>query len=1033
MFSRIFIERPRLALVCSILLVLCGVISVNKLPVAEYPEIAPPTLFVQATYTGASAQVISENVAIPLEDQINGVDDLLYYSSTSSNNSMYSCRVTFKSGTDTDMALVNLQNAVKKADPKLPAEVKQIGVTTEKRGNDILAMFSFSSDGSVMDDMQLNTYVDANIKDAVARLDGVSSADIMSMHEYSMRIWLNPIRMAGMGITAGDIMTAVESQNVNAAAGNIGSENSNRYVSYKLNVQGRLKTAEEFGGIIVKTGADGSVVRLQDVARVELGSNSYTGECRYQGHPVVGMAVYRTPEANALATVNRVRAELDAWKARFPKGVSYDVAYDPTAFIKVTMREIVETLVIALALVVLITYLFLQDWRATLVPSVAIPVALMATFPLMLAINFSINVLTMFGLILVIGSLCDDAIVVVENCQAHLERDPNITPKQAAIKCMEEITGAIIATTLVTVACYMPLAFFGGMVGAIYVQFAVTMCVSLCWSTFVAMTLSPAMCAVILRKPGKPSILFAPFNALLNGSRSIYMFVVKILVRQGIITALLFAGVLFAAWFMFNRVPASFLPEEDKGVVFADFELPPGSSQVRTTAALEEFRNKVKDIPGVKTIFQVAGFSFMSGNNENAGLCFVQLDDWDLRKTPELQIQAMKQKIQGIANSIPSARVSVFTPPAIMGLGAVGGANFNLCAIGNVDANDLSVTAKKVTAELSARPETLFAATSYNADTPQLFLDIDREKAETLKVPVSRIFSTLQNNLASYYINDYTMDSRNYKVQMQATAENRGKLSNISEMLIQNNEGGMVPLSSLGKLRFITGPSSITRFNKMLSAEINAVGVPGVSSNQLIDIIDSLELPPNYHIEWTGMALQEKMNQGQLFKLMLLALVFAYLFLVGQYESWTIPVPVMLSVVFSSLGALCGLWVMKMTLSIYAQLGMVMLIGLTAKNAILMVEFSKTERESGKNVYDAAMAGANLRYRAVLMTAWSFLFGVFPLVVAQGAGAGSRVAIGVTTFSGLLLATIVGICFTPALYALFQRIREFCKRLIGMK
>ncbi|MBR0457850.1 MAG: efflux RND transporter permease subunit [Victivallales bacterium] len=1033
MFSRIFIERPRLAVVCSIILVLTGIISIKKLPVAEYPEIAPPTLFVRATFTGASAQVISENVAIPIEDQINGVDDLLYYSSTSSNNSIYSCRVTFKSGTDTDMALVNLQNAVKRAEPKLPMEVKQLGVTVEKRGNDILAMFAFSSDGTVMDDMQLNTYIDANVKDAVARLDGVSSAEIMSMHEYSMRVWLNPLRMSGMGITAGDIMTAIETQNVNAAAGNIGSENSNRYISYKLNVQGRLRTAAEFGNIIVKTGEDGAVVRLRDVARVELGSNSYTGDSRYEGGPVVGMAVYRTPEANALATVNLVRKELDAWKARFPQGVSYSVAYDPTEFIEVTMKEIVETLVIALLLVVFITYLFLQDWRATLVPSVAIPVALLATFPLMYAINFSINVLTMFGLILVIGSLCDDAIVVVENCQAHLERDPNMTPKQAALKCMEEITGAILATTLVTIACYMPLAFFGGMVGAIYVQFAVTMCVSLCWSTFVAMTLSPAMCAIILRKPGKPHWVFKPFNLLMDTSRSIYLFVVKLLVHQAILTALLFGGVAFATWFLFNRVPASFLPEEDKGVIFANFELPPGSSQIRTNAALEQYREAVKDMPGIKTVFEVAGFSFMSGNNENAGMCIIQLEHWDKRKTKDLGIQAMKQKLQAIGNQMPSARVTVFTPPAIMGLGAVGGANFNLCAIGNVTADDLSVTAKKIAAELHARPETLFAASSYNADTPQLFLEIDREKAESLHVPVARIFTTLQTNLASYYINDYTMDSRNYKVQMQATPENRSKLSNISELLIQSSTGEMVPLSSLGNLRFMVGPSAITRFNKMLAAEINAVGAPGVSSNQLIQIIDSLELPPNYHIEWTGMALQEKMNQGQLIKLMGLALIFAYLFLVGQYESWTIPVPVMLSVLFSCLGALLGLYLMDMTLSIYAQLGMVMLIGLTAKNAILMVEFSKTERESGMNVYDAAMAGANLRYRAVLMTAWSFLFGVFPLVVARGAGAGSRVAIGVTTFSGLLLATIVGICFTPALYALFQRLREFGKRILGMQ
>ena len=552
MFSKIFIERPRLAIVFSVILVLAGLISLYKLPVAEYPEIAPPTLFVSATYTGASSEVIAQTVAMPLEDEINGVDDLLYFQSTSDNSGNYQCRVTFKSGTNTDIAMVNLQNAVKRAEVKLPADVTKVGISVQKRGGDILAVFAYMTDGKAMDMKQLNNYVDANIKDAVTRVEGVSSASVMSLQEYSMRIWLDPIRMDGLSITTSDINNAVSKQNIQAAAGSIGSENSNRYVNFKLNVQGRLTTPEEFGNIILRHDKDGSVVRLKDVARVEVGSSTYSGDCWLNRQPVVGLAVYRDPDANALATVKRVKAELKKWESRVPEGVSYAVAYDPTEFIDVTLEEICFTLVLALLLVVLITWLFLQDWRATLIPSIAIPVALVATFSFMLALGYTINVLTMFGLILVIGSLCDDAIVVVENCQALMERE-GLEPKAAAHKCMKQITGAIISTTLVTVACYAPLAFYGGMVGAIYIQFAVTMCISLCLSTFVAMTLSPALCALILRKPdGHVPVIFRPFNTGLDFSRRIYSTVVSFLVRRAVITLILFACVGGLIYLLFN-------------------------------------------------------------------------------------------------------------------------------------------------------------------------------------------------------------------------------------------------------------------------------------------------------------------------------------------------------------------------------------------------------------------------------------------------------------------------------------------------
>ena len=1027
-FSQVFIDHPRLAWVIAIIIALCGGFCLTQMPVAEYPNITPVTITVTTSYTGASAEVLNESVGTVLEDQINGVEDIWYYKSTCNNKGLYNCYCIFRPGTPSNIALVNVQNAVKRAEPKLPSEVTQNGITVKKSPEDRMVMYMFMTDGREMDLMELSNFVEKQVADAIARMDGVALVE-SGGRTYAMRIWLDPVKLAGLNIPISEIKSAIESQNIQAAAGTVGGEYANKYLSFKLNVKGRLKTKEEFENIVVRSDPDtGAQVLIKDIARVELGCRGYTVRSRFNENPAVWLSVYKAPEANAVATAKRVKAEVDKWIARMPAGVVGVLADDTTAFTLVFLKETFKTLGIALVLVVLITYLFLQDWRATLIPSLAIPIALLGTFAFLYPAGCTLNVLTMFGLILVIGSLVDDAIVVVENTQAIMLRE-GLPAKEAASKSMGQITSAIIATTLVTLACYLPLAFYSGMVGMMYVQFAVTMCIALCLSTTVALVLSPVLCAYLLKPPsGKRKLLFVPFNLALDGSRRVYLGFVRLLVRQGILTVLLFAGIVVALWYISGRVPTAFLPKEDRGYILVRCRLPEGQTLERTIAVIDEFHDRVKAIPGVQSVSSTCGTSSLWGGGENLANALVRLEHWDLRKDPEKRIDRVMEKVKKCTEDLYAAQFVFLQPPAIKGLGGSSGVGFNLCAIAGQKPEELLKTANDLVAELEASPLVKSAVHGFTASTPQLELKLDRRKAESFGLTPKLVFQTLQNKLASYYVNDFNFKGGVYEVKLQNDPDRRGSINDVLDIRIPAPNGEAVPLSSIGEVVYTAGPRETMSYNKMLAAWTDVTPVDGVPSSKIMDLILSMKLPKDYAIEWGPVALQEKANEGKLFWLMGAAMLFAYLFLVAQYESWNIPISVMLSVLVALTGAFLGLWLTSTALSIYAQLGCVMLIGLSAKNAILMVEFARQERSSGKSIFEAATNGADLRFRAVMMTAWSFIFGVLPLVFATGAGAAAMRAIGICTCSGMLAATLVGIIFVPSLYSVCQRLREAVRR-----
>ncbi|MEM0516634.1 multidrug efflux RND transporter permease subunit [Pseudoalteromonas sp. YIC-827] len=1037
MISKTFIYRPKLALVISIVITLAGLIAMTQLPVNMYPQITPPQVQVSAFYAGASAQTIEETVIRPIEEKINGVEGMMYIESTASNNGSATITVFFEVGTDTDMAQVNVQNRVSLAEPLLPQEVRRQGVSVKKMSSNMLMGVSLYSNNPDMDSSFLSNYATNYLTEPLSRIPGVAEASVMGDMTYSMRVWLRPDKMASLGVTVAEVKTALEEQNTLVAAGKLGASPAlpNQQFEYAIQAQGRFITPQEFGETIIRSNLDGDFVRLKDIARIERGAKSYAGTAKLNQQDTGFIVIYQLSDANATEVAEKVKARMEELSKQFPEGLEYKIPYDTTKFINRSIEEVKVTLFQAVGLVILVVFLFLQNWRATLVPTLAIPVSLIGTFAAMLAMGFSINLITLFGLVLAIGIVVDDAIIVIENVERIL-REEQLPIKDAVFKAMSQVGGPIIATTLVLLAVFVPVGFMPGITGELYKQFSVTISFAVLISSVNALTLSPALCTLLLSaEKMKPIKWLRPFENVIISSTKGYTGIIGFLLKRagriGIIVVVLFV----ATGWLAKNVPTGFVPPEDQGFVFVDIQLPDAAALGRTDAVVQKIGDIIAQDPATADFIGVSGFSLLGGAGSNNALGVVVLKDWEERTTPELGLNQIISRLQGQLWALPDAQAMVFNVPSIPGLGASSGFEYRLLDSEGRDPAELAGVMNGLIYEANSRPELQSVFSTFRANSPQYFLEVDRNKAKAQGITLGNIFLTLQAQLGSLYINDFNQFGRTYQVNVQAEAEYRAKPEDLQYYYVRNNQGDMVPLTTVATLRPILGPTSMNHFNLYRSVSVTGNAAPGYSTGDAIKVMQDLsaELPDGYVFDWAGQTRQEIMAGDLAAVLFALAVLFVFLFLVAQYESWTIPFSVIAAVPLAIFGSMSTLYMLGMTNNIYAQVGFVLLIGMSTKTAILIVEFAMEQRAAGKTIFEAAKIAAEQRFRAVLMTALSFVLGVLPLVLATGAGAASRVSLGVTVMSGMIAATVLGTLLVPLFYTYVQHMREGVKRKFGME
>ena len=1043
-FSRTFIERPRFAMVIAIVLTMAGMMAYFNLPVSQYPRLTPPSISVSYTYPGASAKEVMNTVAMPIEDQVNGVDDMLYMVGSSSDDGSYALNVSFEVESDRDMDMVKVQNRVSQAEAKLPTEVKQLGGRIRAQSEDMLGFMALRSPSGKLSRLQISDYIYANIQPVLLRIPGVGEATVYGPR-LAMRVWLDPDRMAAQGLNSEEVIAAVSKQNVQASVGSVGASPMPKNAAhvFTITAKGRLMKPEEFNEIVIRRDENGGIVRLKDIARTEIGEENYMFSGQYNGENAVMIALQQKPGANAIETMDEIYKTFERLEKDFPDGLEWETPYDATEYVRVCIEEIILTLLITFGLVVFVCYLFLQDWRATLIPCLTIPVSLCSTFILMAVLGYSVNILTLFGLVLAIGVVVDDCIVVVERVQFLIETR-HLNSKEAAIQAMKDVTGAVIATTLVLLGIFVPVGFMSGITGRIYQQFSVTLSAAVCFSTVCALTLAPALCSLLLReaRPYKHGP-FAWFNTALEKFKNFFVTMAKWLASRIFLSLVLLLLTVLLTLQFFSKTETAFLPEEDQSVLFCAMEMPEGTARDRSRDVALRAVKLLKTLPEVNSVMTITGWGMVGGRGENQTTVIVDLHRWDKRTDPDQHVSKVIPKVQAMLNSqIPEPTWKVFAPPAIPGLGNANGISFHLQDKTGTDPAKLDAVKNLVLMKLNQNPNVLAAFSGFNSKTPHIKFDLDRTKAEMYKVPVATVYATLQNYLGSRYVNDVNLGTQVNRVTVCAVPEARATPEDIERLYVRSDTGAMIPIGSLGTITRELGPRTISTRDKYMSADVTVLPKPGVASGTVMNEVRELMeevLPDGYGYEWSGLSFQEARNDGAAAPLILLAVLFGYLFLVAQYESWTIPLPVMLSIFVAVLGALLGLkwfgiWMTgsPYPLSIYAQLGLVLLVGLASKNAILIVEFAKDKREVEKySIVDAAGSAAGERLRALLMTALTTLLGTLPMMIATGAGAASRNHLGTTEFFGMLFSVVFGILLVPGLYALFQTWREKAKRFFS--